>query len=63
MIDGVIKLYQRVCHHDYECYGVYTYLMSARSETVYICRKCAHDNSMSQPLYGSRETNFTYIRS
>lgn len=61
MINGVIKLYQRVCHHDYEYLGVYDYIMSGRSETVVMCRKCAYDASFSEPLFGSRlQTTFTY---
>lgn len=61
MINGVIKLYQRVCRHDYEYFGVYDYIMSGRSETVVMCRKCAHDSSFSEPLFSSsRATNFTY---
>lgn len=61
MIDGVIKLYQHVCRHDYQCYGVFRYVMSMRAETVFICKKCSHDRSLSETLVpASTEFTFSY---
>lgn len=61
MIDGVIKLYQHVCRHDYQYYGVFHYVMSMRSETVLICKKCSYDNSLSESLGGDRpQDTFVY---
>jgi hypothetical protein len=61
MIHGVIKLYQHVCRHDYECFGEFHYVMSMKTETVFLCKKCAHDNSFSVPMgYSSNEATFTY---
>lgn len=60
MIDGMVRLYQHVCRHDFQCYGVLHYVMSMRSETVYICRKCAYDRSLSEPVGGlSTEVTFS----